>query len=167
VAALRHATDEHSGNGGAGRVRWDGPVAAEVVERLLARARAAGGERGRDYLAERLAVLRDGWISRQQGEYPLGYTARRDPQQTYVALLDAAGDGPWQVLTVPRSMRETENEVNLLVSGGDLTESLVEAPVWSFTRPEPTGEPGGPGEPDEVTGDEFGEPAGGARRGTS
>jgi hypothetical protein len=167
VAALRHATDEHSGNGGAGRVRWDGPVAAEVVERLLARARAAGGERGRDYLAERLAVLRDAWISRQQGEYPLGYTARRDPQQTYVALLDAAGDGPWQVLTVPRSMRETENEVNLLVSGGDLTESLVEAPVWSFTRPEPTGEPGGPGEPDEATGDEFGEPAGAARRGVS
>jgi hypothetical protein len=157
VAALRHAAEEHSPNGGAGRVALTGPVAREVTERLLARAGAAGGERGREYLAERLAVLRDAWASRQQGDYALGYTARRDPQQTYVALLDAAGDGPWHVLTLPRSMRETENEVNLLVSGGDLTESLVEAPAWGFTRPEPA-EPGGEGA-DEPTGDEFGEPA--------
>jgi hypothetical protein len=152
VAALRHAAPGNSPNGGAGRVRLDGPVAAEVTERLLARARAAGGERGRDYLAERLQVLREAWAARQQGEYALGYAARRDPQQTYVALLHAAGDGPWQVLTVPRSMRETENEVNLLVSGGDLTESLVEAPEWSFRRPEPAGEA------EEPAGDEFGEP---------
>jgi hypothetical protein len=42
--------------------------------------------------------------------------------------LTEAGGGAWTQLTVPMSMRETENEVNLLVPG---------APSWSV-RPDPT-----------------------------
>jgi hypothetical protein len=167
VAALRHADDRHSPNGAAGRVPLHGPVAEEVTRRLLARARAAGGERAAEYLDERLGVLRDAWARRQQGDYSLGYTARRDAGTVYLALLDGAGDGPWGALTVPRSMRETENEVNLLAPA-DMAESELDAPPWTFAEPErePEAEPE-PAAAAEDTGDEFGEPVraanGGAR----
>ena len=131
-------------------------------ERLLARAELAGGERARDYLAERLGRLRDGWAARQGGEYPLGYQARRDQQQTYVGLLDPAGIGPWGDLTVARSMRETENEINLLVPGGDLTDMAVGAPPWTFGSTDPAAQ--GAGGSDDTDGDELGDPDPAGRR---
>jgi hypothetical protein len=135
VASVRHADDAYSRNSGAGVVDLDGPILAEITDDLLNRARRAGGERARDYLAERLARLRDEWAARRGGEYPLGYTARKEAQRIFVPLLDAADTGRWGDLTVARSMRETENEINLLVPGGDLAESPIGAPEWSFTAP--------------------------------
>ncbi len=165
VAAVRHADDAYSVNAGASAVDLDGPLVREITARLLRRAELAGAERARDYLAERLATLRDEWVARRGGEYPLGYTVGREAQRTLVALLDAAGDGPWGELTVSRSMRETENEINLLVSGGDLSESLVGAPPWTFAPRDGAEEAG---EADEDAGDELGDPAdaptGGAAR---
>src|SRR5439155_7751809 len=114
VAAVRHTDDRYSINPAAGQVPIGGATVDEVVDRLLTRAELAGGDQARDYLAERLARLRDAWAGRQGGEYPLGYQARRDKQQNYIGLLDPAGIGPWGDLTVGRSMRETENEINLL-----------------------------------------------------
>jgi uncharacterized protein YbaR (Trm112 family) len=153
VAAVRQAGDRYSVNSGAGVVDLDGPPVALIVQRLLRRTEAAGGERARDYLAERLAALRDEWMARRAGDYPLGYTGGREAQRTLVALLDGAGDGPWGELTVARSMRETENEINLLVPGTDFAESPVGAPSWSFTAREEAGES------DEDGGDELGDPA--------
>jgi len=155
IAAIRHADDTHSVNAGAGQVHLGGALVGELSERLLARAEVCGGEQARDYLAERLGRLRDAWIGRQGGAYPLAYQARQDPQQTYVGLLDPAGLGPWGDLTVARSMRETENEINLLVPGGDLTGSAVGAPPWTFNRADPTTV----AVDDSDDGDEFGDPA--------
>jgi len=152
IAAVRHAADGDSVNAAAGRVNLDGALVEAVGERLLARAERAGGERARDYLTERLGRLRDAWAGRQGGEYPLGYQGRREDQQTYVGLLDPAGIGPWGDLTVARSMRETENEINLLVPGTDLTDLAVGAPPWTFA-------PAVPDAPDsDDGGDELGEP---------
>ncbi len=155
VAAVRHTDDRYSINPAAGQVPVGGAMVDEVVQRLLTRAGLAGGEQASEYLAERLARLRDAWATRQGGQYPLAYQADRDRQQTYIGLLDPAGIGPWGDLTVGRSMRETENEINLLVPGGDLTDTVVGAPQWSFARPEP----GGAEPEDDGDGDEFGDPA--------
>jgi hypothetical protein len=158
IAAIRHTDDAYSLNASAGQVPLRGAMVDETVERLLARAEAAGGEQARDYLAERLGRLRDAWAARQNGEYPLGYQARRDKQQTYVGLLDPAGHGAWGDLTVARSMRETENEVNLLVSAGDLTDLVVEAPQWSFRASAPEGGEEHADTDEADTGDELGDP---------
>ncbi|HWH00389.1 MAG TPA: DISARM system helicase DrmA, partial [Pilimelia sp.] len=156
VAAVRHAADDYSVNTAAARVDLDGGLVPQVTARLLARAERAGGERARDYLAERLGRLRDGWVQRQQGEYPLAYQAGREQQRVYVGLLDPAGFGGWGDLTVARSMRETENEINLLVPGGDLTEIQVAAPPWSFTPPPVAPPDDGGTDPDADDGDELG-----------
>ncbi|WP_344171727.1 DISARM system helicase DrmA [Pilimelia columellifera] len=150
VTALRHAADDLTANPGAGRVDLDGELAAQITGRLLDRAERAGGPPAREYLAERLGRLRDAWTQRQGGEYPLGYELRRDPEQTYVGLLDLAGQGPWGDLTVARSMRETETEVNLLVSGGDLVDRPVGAPPWQFQAAAQ------PADTDDGSGDELG-----------
>jgi hypothetical protein len=161
IAAVRHSDDTYSVNAGAGQVQLSGALVGELSDRLLARAEVCGGEQARDYLAERLGRLRDAWTGRQGGVYPLAYQARQDQQQTYVGLLDSAGLGPWGDLTVARSMRETENEINLLVPGGDLAGLAVGAPAWSFSPTDPTT---GAAE-DSDDGDEFGDPA--ASKGTT
>jgi hypothetical protein len=156
IAALRHADDAYSVNVGAGQVAFTAPVVEEVLERLLRRAEAAGeGERARDYLSDRLGRLRDAWAARKGGEYPLAYQTRRENQQNYVNLLDPAGLGPWGDLTVPRSMRETENEINLLVPGSDLTDMPVGAPPWNFSLPS-TDDQRAAGDTDD-SGDELGD----------
>jgi hypothetical protein len=82
VAAVRHVELPWSVNAAACRVPLDGELVEEVVDRLLARAELAGGEQGRDYLAERLGRLRDAWSAKQGGDYALGYETRRDKHQT-------------------------------------------------------------------------------------
>jgi hypothetical protein len=60
----------------------------------------------------------------------------------------------WTELTVGMSMRETENEVNLIVPAGEkLFEPLYQAPEWSFGPPPDDG----PDDEDLPDGDELGE----------
>jgi hypothetical protein len=153
IASVRHTDDRYSINPAAGQVPLGGAMVDEVAQRLLTRAELACGEQASEYLAERLARLRDAWADRQGGQYPLAYQADRDKQQTYIGLLDPAGIGPWGDLTVGRSMRETENEINLLVPGADLTDTVIGAPPWAFARPEQADAD------DDTDGDEFGDPA--------
>ena len=58
VAAVRNATESYSRDGDAQDVDLDGPLVQSVTARLLSRAEAASDQRGRDYLAERIATLR-------------------------------------------------------------------------------------------------------------
>jgi Helicase conserved C-terminal domain len=174
VAAVRHAVEAHSRNHDAQDVDLDADdsIANEVRDRLLNRAQAAGGNRARDYLAERIDTFRDRWKNLKTGGARLGYEAGTYKKQPVAGLLEKA-TGAWTDRTAGMSMRETENEINLLVPGSEdlLFGKTYGAPGWSFGGAEgATGEVGG--EPAaaadagvEVDGDEFGETGTTGRKG--
>ncbi|MGI5243258.1 DISARM system helicase DrmA [Dactylosporangium sp. CA-139066] len=133
VAAVRNAHEQFSRNLDAHDVPLGGPEVGRIVERLLARAETIGGPRGRDYLEERLKVLVEKWTKRKTGSTRLGYQAGAFKQQQLAGLLNQAGSGKWDDLTVGMSMRETENEINLLVpAGSEVFNELYGAPAWAF-----------------------------------
>jgi hypothetical protein len=153
VAAVRNADDAFSRNVDAHDVPLDGPEVDRIVKRLLARAEVIGGPRGRGYFEERLENLKDKWNQKKNGSTRLGYDAGSFKQQQLIGLLERAGGGKWGDLTVGQSMRETENEINLLVpSGGDIFGALYNAPQWAFA-----GDNSVPSEEDLPDGDELGE----------
>ncbi|MFG2206753.1 DISARM system helicase DrmA [Streptomyces sp. NPDC048638] len=135
VAALRQAAYETSRNLDAHHVDLDGPLAQDVERRLLERAERVAGERPRRYLRERLDQLKDEWRrKRDENSSALGY--RKEKRRTTVVngLLRRADGSRWTELTVGMSMRETENEINLLLPGGGtfLEESSGGGPDWDF-----------------------------------
>ena len=152
VAAVRNREEAFSRNIDAHDVPLDGPQVRRIFDRMLTRAEVVGGERGRSYLRERLERLKDRWNMAKTGSARLGYETRQSRDQQVVGLLRrATGDG-WTDLTVAQSMRETENEINLLVPGGDeLYQPLYGAPEWSFGVSQ-----GDPTDDDLPDGDEFG-----------
>jgi hypothetical protein len=139
VAAVRNATEPYSVDPAAQDVDLTGPVVSGVRERMLLRAERASDLRGREYLGERLDALTDEWERAKTGSTRLGYQSRRG-KQPLNGLLKQAGAGSWSTLTVPMSMRETENEINLLVPGADLFSPLLGAPSWVFAPPDADGE---------------------------
>jgi hypothetical protein len=133
IAAVRNADDSYSRNVDAHDVPLDGPVVRQVTDRLLARARAVAGERGAGYLEERLNRIKDEWHRARASSVRIGYERRTQPTQQLRGLLQETGSGAWSDLTVGRSMRETENEINLLVPGSDeLFQPPYGAPDWTF-----------------------------------
>ena len=154
VAAVRNATQKHSHNADAHDVDLDGPEVERIVARMLERAERVDGQRGREYLAERIKVLCDIWKNGKEGSTRLGYERSTEAKQQLRGLLHKPGEGPWSGTTVGMSMRETENEINLLVpGGGDLYDPPAGAPAWSFGPPS--------GEGDQVgEGDEMGDSVG-------
>jgi hypothetical protein len=137
VAAIRNAVEDNSRNHDAYDVDLDGPLVEEVTGRLLDRAEAAGMDRGREHLADTLKVLKDTWArERDAGTVRLGYEDGTWNKQQLRGLLRPGGTGRWETFTVGMSMRETENEINLLVPGGDsLYAPLYGEPAWSFGPP--------------------------------
>ncbi|GHF76571.1 hypothetical protein FHX82_002584 [Amycolatopsis bartoniae] len=155
IAAVRNVVESHSRNRDAQQVDLDGPVVRRIVDRMLARAEVVYGERGREYLAERLARLKDVWKERKQGSVQLGYERQTTKQQLLTNLLRAPSEGEWRETTVALSMRETENEINLLVPAGEeLYAATYGAPAWTFAPPEVESD-----ESDDLTGDELGDAA--------
>lgn len=112
----------------------DGEVVKQVTARLLSRAERASGHRGKEYFSERIGALRDAWTESKTGSTRLGYR-KRGGKEPLIGLLVEAGGGAWTQLTVPMSMRETENEVNLLVPGNGLLDPVLGQPPWSFASP--------------------------------
>lgn len=161
VAAVRNAAETHSRNADAHDVPLDGPVVDEIEQRFLDRAEAAGGNRGREYLKERLDVVKDRWNQEKTGPTRLGYTRQTLKKQQLAPLLDAAGEGEWGALTVGQSMRETESEINLLLpGGGEIFTPVYGAPGWSFAATgdgEGAGGTAGTADDDVPEGDELGE----------
>jgi hypothetical protein len=157
IAAVRNVVESNSRNRDAQNVDLDGPLTRRIIDRLLARAETVYGERGRAYLGERLARLIDVWEQRKIGSTQLGYEKQTTKQQLLTPLLRAPSEGAWQETTIARSMRETENEINLLVPGGEeLYASTYGAPEWTFAPPDDgSGEP----DPDALSGDELGDAA--------
>ncbi|MET7373443.1 DISARM system helicase DrmA [Micromonospora arida] len=153
VAVVRNAEEAFSRNTDAHDVPLDGPEVQRVVERLLARAEAIGGDRAREYLSERIERVRDLWNERKTGSTRLGYADGTFKQQKLGGLLEKAAGGRWTDLTVGQSMRETENEINLVLPAGDrIFDPLYGAPEWSF------GPPGDDArDEDRPDGDEMGE----------
>ncbi|WP_327395288.1 DISARM system helicase DrmA [Streptomyces phaeochromogenes] len=153
IAAVRNATDHNSRNADAFDVDLDGPPVQQITERFLRRAEAVGGERARGYLAERIDTLKDAWAQKKQGSARLGYDEGRWNGQQLAGLLNRATGARWDELTVAQSMRETENEINLLVSGSGLFDVVGGAPAWSYPG---GGGQDGPGDEDSPEGDETG-----------
>ncbi|WP_405393503.1 DISARM system helicase DrmA [Microbispora hainanensis] len=151
VAAVRNVEEAHSRNRDAEDVDLNGDVVTRFVERFLTRAEVAGSPRGRQALDERLRMLTDLWNAAKQGSARLGYERKKGNAKEIVdGLLNRAGNGRWDARTVGNSMRETENEINLLLPGNDeIFLAPLGAPEWGF--------PGSAGETDdEPVGDEMG-----------
>jgi hypothetical protein len=134
VAAVRNVAESYSHDEDAQVVDLDGAVVQEVTSRLLERAEVASDQRGREYLNEKINALRDQWSQAKTGSTRLGYRSRTG-NQPLRGLLDQAGGASWTLLTVPMSMRETENEINLLVPGASLFDPVYGQPPWSFAPP--------------------------------
>ncbi|MFL9683476.1 DISARM system helicase DrmA [Streptomyces sp. KL110A] len=135
VAALRHATYDSSRNLDAHHVDLDGPPARDVERRFLERAERVGGDRPRQYLSERLDRLKDEWRrKRDESSSALGYRKEKHKTTVVNGLLRRADGSRWTELTVGMSMRETENEINLLLPGGGafLEEPSGGGPDWTF-----------------------------------
>mgnify|MGYP001171180062 CR=1 FL=1 len=147
----------------------DGPVVTRVIDRLLRRAAVIAGERGRDYLEERIKRFTDVWAQHRGATEagPLGYDAGAGGkgESKLRGLLRRAGAGKWDDQTVAMSMRETENEVNLLVPA-DLQSPSFGDPPWTFVPPDPDDTPD---ETEDLRpeGDELGESAFTVRRARS
>lgn len=154
VAAIRNAVADFSPNDAAYDVPLDGPQVTAIIDRMLERAERSTGVRARDYLRERILRVLDQWAKAKGAPSRLAYRAARKDRTPRTRLLVPAGDGPWTDLTAPMSMRETENEINLLLPGHGLMDTQFGAPNWSFS-------PGGGDADDssetEVEGDELGE----------
>jgi hypothetical protein len=132
VAAVRNVVDTFSRNRDAGTVPLDGPVVTRVFDRMLARAEAVGAVRGRSYLQERIGRFVDVWKQWQGAQdQALGYEKTTGGQAILRGLLHRAGSGAWDDQTVALSMRETENEINLLVPA-DLRTPNFDEPPWEF-----------------------------------
>jgi hypothetical protein len=134
VAAVRNAEESYSRNRDAEDVPLEGEPVQRIIERMLNRAETVDGPRGREYVGARLKAVIDQWELRKDGPARLGYEKKKSTAKEVIAgLLDRAGNGRWDVLTVGNSMRETENEINLLLpSGGTIFESPVGGPSWAF-----------------------------------
>ncbi|WP_327393162.1 DISARM system helicase DrmA [Streptomyces sp. NBC_01186] len=161
IAALRQAAYEHSRNTDAHSVDLDGPVAAQVERRLLERADRIGGERAQRYLSERISALKDSWAEQRDRGGVLGYRKEKKKNILVTQLLNRADGSRWDTRTVPMSMRETENELNLLLPGGEdfVDQATHSGPDWRFA----TVEEQDTGTTDTlVDADEFGDAAGGA-----
>ncbi|MDT0548238.1 DISARM system helicase DrmA [Streptomyces lonegramiae] len=161
IAALRQAAYEYSRNTDAQVVDLDGPIAARVERRLLERADRVGGERAQRYLSERITALKDSWAEQRERGGVLGYRKEKKKDILVTALLHRADGSRWDERTVPMSMRETENELNLLLSGGGnfVDQATYSGPEWRFT---PIDDESDAAAAAPVDADEYGDAARGA-----
>ncbi|WP_432077080.1 DISARM system helicase DrmA [Streptomyces wuyuanensis] len=171
IAALRQAAYENSRNIDAQHVDLYGDLARQVEQRLLERADRVGGQRAQDYLTERIDALKDRWEERREGGGILGYRKEKKKDTLVTGLLHRADGSRWDELTVPMSMRETENELNLLLPGGGnfVDQPTNGGPAWHFGA---TGSKDTAGEEDTggdggapVDADEYGDAATAAGKG--
>ncbi|PVD05780.1 DISARM system helicase DrmA [Streptomyces sp. CS207] len=165
VAALRQAALDTSRNTDAHTVDLHGPLAAHVDARLLDRAERVGGAIARQYLSERIDVLKDRWEDERLKGGRLGYRAEKQKDTVVHGLLRRADGSRWDELTAPMSMRETENEINLLLpGGGNLVDQPTHGgPAWTFLPR--TDDQDGEATAEPVDADEFGQAAGAAGKG--
>jgi hypothetical protein len=135
IAAARHVEEPYSPNQAAYDVDLGGDTVEAVTQRMLARAERASDSRGRAYLGEKVKALSDVWNQAKGAPARLGYRAAKEKGQQVIGLIRPAGDGPWTVTTVSRSMRETESDINLLLPGTGLFAPSYGQPGFTFGPP--------------------------------
>jgi len=157
IAAVRNLDERYSRNRDAHDLPLDGDLVRGVRDRMRRRASLASAGASFDggaYLDEKAQALLDEWARRRDvSGYRLGYQTARTETENIIGLLDPPEQGEWTVLTAGTSMRETENEINLLLPHQTLADvSAAAGPVWAFgtTVPEP-------GDEDIPDTDELGE----------
>lgn len=132
VAAVRNLAYSHSLNTAAHDVPLQGSAVEATLQRMLDRAEAVRGQRGRGYLEEQIRVILDRWQRGTTASTRLGYDTTTGQQPTR-GLLTRAGTPKKDSLSVGMSMRETEEEINLLVpGGGKIYDPVYGAPDWGF-----------------------------------
>jgi hypothetical protein len=158
IAAVRNLDEQYSRNRDAHDLPLDGEVVTRVRRRLRQRASQLTGSAfdGGAYLDEKAKALLDEWARRRDaGGYRLGYQPQKTEAENIVGLLDKPEHGGWTALTVGMSMRETENEINLLLPRQSLADvSAADGPAWAFAA---SGEE--PEDEDILLTDELGETA--------
>jgi hypothetical protein len=147
VAAVRNLDEQYSCNRDAHDLPLDGELVRGIQERMRWRASLASASASFDggaYLDEKAQALLDEWQRRRDTPgFRLGYQAAKTETENITGLLDSPERGEWTVLTAGMSMRETENEINLLLPGQALADiSAAEGPAWAFrpATPEPEDE---------------------------
>ena len=131
VAAVRNQSDDWSVNRGAQDIDLDGPEVRALVDRMVDRADRAAGPRGAQYLRERIEQIKDEWGGERRADSRLGYRSGKDGNETLRGLIHSPDEGDWDTLTVGWSMRETENDINLLLPAGG-RHSYSDGPAWGF-----------------------------------
>jgi hypothetical protein len=151
IAALRNTSTDWSLDTAAQSVSLDSGPAQAVIDRALERAERAGGRLGQEYFAARIEELIRIW--RQVQEWPgapVGYSKVVRQGVNYTPLMLPAGQGPWTDRTVARSMRETENDINLLIPPApQIYAPQLDPPAWSTLSPTTTDNPDADGDSGE------------------
>jgi hypothetical protein len=137
VAAIRNLDERYSCNRDAYDVPLDGELVRGVRERMRQRASLASAGASFDggaYLDEKAKTLLDEWERRRDlPGFRLGYQAAKTGTENITGLLDPPDQGGWTLLTAGMSMRETENEINLLLPSQTLADvSGAQGPTWAF-----------------------------------
>jgi hypothetical protein len=157
VAAVRNLDERYSRNRDAHDLPLDGDLVRGVRDRMRRRASLASAGASFDggaYLDEKAQALLDEWARRRDvAGYRLGYQTAKTETENILGLLDPPEQGEWTVLTAGMSMRETENEINLLLPRQTLADvSAAAGPAWVFGSPTPV-----PDDEDVQDADELGE----------
>lgn len=129
---LRLLDDEYNPNLGAERMdSATRPEVADAKKLLSDRGWLVSGQKAIQQLTEDMVKERcDEWIKEAtRGGRHLGYEAgkkRKKGEDDIAALLKKPGHQPWDLFTVPMSMREVEPGVRLIM----ITDKLPEGPSW-------------------------------------
>jgi hypothetical protein len=136
IAAVRNLDERYSRNRDAHDVSLDGDIVTRVRDRMRWRASRASGSAfdGAAYVDEKAQALLDEWHRRRDTSgFRLGYQAEKTPTENIAGLLESPDQGEWAAVTVGMSMRETENEINLLLPRQTLADvSAAQGPSWAF-----------------------------------
>ena len=134
VAALRNRHESWSLAPAAQDLVLTSDEVQAVIARMLDRAERAGGGQGRSYLNEKILALTDQWrLQQTRPNNPIAYRKARIKGVQFSPLLHPAGEGRWDVLTVARSMRETESDINLLLPvAPGIFETVFDTPPWRY-----------------------------------
>lgn len=139
MAALCNTSDAWSTDIAAQVVDLTSTAVGQVIDRMAERAHRASAELGRDYLVEKVNAFVDQWRAEQdRTDAPVAYRKTRRKLVQYVGLIRAAGEGRWLPTTVARSMRETENDISLLLPASPrIFDPIYDAPPWTVKSGEP------------------------------
>ena len=143
IAIVRNLDERYSRNRDAHDVPLDGEIVTRARSRMRQRASKVSGSAfdGGSYLDEKADALLDEWQRRRDsGGTRLGYQQAKTDTENIVGLLDSPEQGEWTAVTVGMSMRETENEINLVLPRQTLADvGAAASPAWDFgaANPEP------------------------------